>query len=560
MSSKVPVLLFKEGTSRSTGREALRNNILAAKTLAEMLRSSLGPRGLDKMLIDSFGDVTITNDGATIVKEMEIQHPSAKLLVEAAKAQDAEVGDGTTSAVVLAGELLDKADSLLEQNIHPTIIIEGYKKSLSNAIEYLYQLGTKIDVSGLSSPATKASLKNIVVTTMSSKFIASGAEEMNKIIDIVVDAVTRVAEPRPEGGYNVDLSLIKIDKKKGGSIEDSMLVNGIVLDKEVVHPGMPRRVEKAKIAVLDASLEVEKPEISAKISITSPEQIKSFLDEQANYLKELVDKLASIGANVVICQKGIDDVAQHFLAKKGIMAVRRVKRSDIEKLEKALGARIISSIKDATPEDLGYAELVEERKVGNDKMVFIEGAKNPKAVNILLRGSNDMALDEAERSINDALHSLRNILMEPMIIPGGGAVELELAMKLREYARSVGGKEQLAIEAFAEALEEIPMILAETAGMEPISTLMDLRSKHAKGLVNAGVDVMNGKIADDMMKLNVIEPIRVKAQVLKSATEAATAVLKIDDLIAASPLKSEKKEGEKKEREEEAGSPPMPSS
>lgn len=555
MSSRggVPVLLFKEGTSRTTGRDALHNNILAARTLAEMLRSSLGPRGLDKMLIDSFGDVTITNDGATIVKEMEIQHPAAKLLVEAAKAQDAEVGDGTTSAVVLAGTLLEKAEALLEQNIHPTIIIEGFKNALSKAVEYLYQLGTAVDVSDLSSPATRESLKNIVLTTMSSKFLASGTEEMNKIIDIVISAVSRVAEPRPEGGYNVDLSFIKIDKKKGGSIEDSMLVNGIVLDKEVVHPGMPRRIEKAKIAVLDAALEVEKPEISAKISITSPEQIKSFLDEQANYLKELVDKLASIGANVVICQKGIDDVAQHFLAKKGIMAVRRVKRSDIEKLEKALGARIISSIKDATPEDLGYADLVEERKVGNDKMVFIEGAKNPKAVNILLRGSNDMALDEAERSINDALYSLRNILMEPRIIPGGGAIEMELAMKLRDYARSVGGKEQLAIEAFAEALEEIPMILAETAGMEPISTLMDLRSKHAKGLVNAGVDVMNGRVADDMMKLNVIEPVRVKAQVLKSATEAATAILKIDDLVAASQLKSEKKEGESGETGSKAG-------
>ncbi|MEM0373219.1 MAG: thermosome subunit alpha [Sulfolobaceae archaeon] len=547
----LPVVLFKEGTSRTTGRDALKNNILAAKTLAEMLKSSLGPKGLDKMLIDSFGDVTITNDGATIVKDMEIQHPAAKLLVEAAKAQDAEVGDGTTSAVVLAGLLLDKADSLLDQNIHPVIIIEGYKKALNKALEILYQIGKKVDVSDLNSPVTRAELRKIVYTTIASKFIAEGAESLNKIIDIVIDAVTKVAEPLPTGGYNVDLSLVKIDKKKGGSIEDSILVHGLVLDKEVVHAGMPRRVEKAKIAVLDAALEVEKPEISAKISITSPEQIKAFLDEEAKYLKEMVDKLASIGANVVICQKGIDDVAQHFLAKKGILAVRRVKRSDIEKLEKALGARIISSIKDATPEDLGYAELVEERRVGNDKMVFIEGAKNPRAVNILLRGSNDMALDEAERSINDALHSLRNILMEPMIVPGGGAIEEELAIRLREYARTVGGKEQLAIEAFANALEEIPMILASTAGLEPIASLMDLRARHAKGLVNAGVDVVNGRIVDDMLSLNVIEPIRVKAQVLKSATEAATAILKIDDLIAASPLKSEKGK-EKKGGEEES--------
>lgn len=545
-----PVLLLKEGTKRSAGREALRNNILAARTLSEMLRSSLGPRGLDKMLIDSFGDVTITNDGATIVKEMEIQHPAAKLLVEAAKAQDAEVGDGTTSAVVLAGLLLEKAEDLLDQNIHPTIIIEGYKKALNKSLEILSSLGKAINVSNLNDPATREELKRIVYTTMSSKFLSEG-DELNKIMDIVIDAVARVAEPLPTGGYNVDLSLIKIDKKKGGSIEDSILVNGIVLDKEVVHPGMPRRIEKAKIAVLDAALEVEKPEISAKISITSPDQIKAFLDEEARYLKEMVDKLASIGANVVICQKGIDDIAQHFLAKRGIMAVRRVKRSDIEKLEKALGARIISSIKDATPEDLGYAELVEERRVGNEKMVFIEGAKNPKAVNILIRGSNDMALDEAERSINDALYALRNVLMEPRIIPGGGAIETELAMKLRDYARSVGGKEQLAIEAFASALEEIPMILAETAGMEPIQTLMDLRAFHSKGLVNAGVDVIRGKVAEDMMSLNVIEPVRVKAQVLKSATEAATAILKIDDLIAAAPLKSEKKGGEEGKKEEE---------
>ncbi|EWG07047.1 MAG: thermosome [Candidatus Aramenus sulfurataquae] len=553
--SSVPVLLFKEGTSRSTGRDALRNNILAARTLAEMLRSSLGPKGLDKMLIDSFGDVTITNDGATIVKEMEIQHPAAKLLVEAAKAQDAEVGDGTTSAVVLAGLFLEKAERLLDQNIHPTIIIEGFKKAFNRAVELLPQIATKIDLSDLKSPAAREALKKITYTTMSSKFMAEG-NELNKVMDIVIDAVTTVAEPLPTGGYNVPLDLIKIDKKKGGTIEDSQLIHGIVLDKEVVHAGMPRRVEKAKIAVLDAALEVEKPEISAKISITSPEQIRAFLDEEAKYLKEMVDKLASIGANVVICQKGIDDIAQHFLAKKGILAVRRVKRSDIEKLEKALGARIISSIKDATPEDLGYAELVEERKVGNDKMVFIEGARNPRAVNILLRGSNDMALDEAERSINDALHALRNILMEPYILPGGGAVELELAARLRDYARTVGGKEQLAIEAYAEALEEIPVILAETAGLEPVSSLMEMRARHAKGLVNAGVDVINGKIIDDMYSINVVEPIRVTRQVLKSATEAATSILKIDDLIAASQLKSEKK-GEKGEGEE--SSSPTPS-
>jgi thermosome, various subunits, archaeal len=506
------------------------------------------------MLIDSFGDVTITNDGATIVKDMEIQHPAAKLLVEAAKAQDSEVGDGTTSAVVLAGLLLEKAERLLDQNVHPTIIIEGYKRAQERALDLLYKLGTKVNVKDLNSPAARAELRKILYTTMSSKFMATG-ESFEKLMNLIIDAVTTVAEPLPDGGYNVSLDNIKIDKKKGGTIEDSLLVRGLVLDKEVVHAGMPRRIEKAKIAVLDMALEVEKPEISTKISITSPEQIKAFLDEETKYLKDMVDKLASIGANVVICQKGIDDVAQHFLAKRGIMAVRRVKRSDIEKLEKALGARIISSIQNASPEDLGYADLVEERKVGNDKMVFIEGAKNPKSVNILLRGSNDMAVDEAERSINDGLHSLRNVLREPMIVPGGGAVEQELSMKLTEFARTIGGKEQLAIEAYAEALQEIPTILAETSGMEPIATLMDLRARHAKGLVNAGIDAIQGKLVDDMLSINVIDPVRVKAQVIKSATEAATAILKIDDVVAASSLKTEKK-GEKGEGGEETPKTP----
>ncbi|BCU68518.1 thermosome subunit [Sulfolobales archaeon HS-7] len=539
----IPVLLLKEGTSRNTGRDAIKNNIVAASTLAEMLRTSLGPKGLDKMLIDSFGDVTITNDGATIVKEMEIQHPAAKLLVETAKATDAEVGDGTTTSVVLAGLLLQKAESLLDQNIHPTIIIEGYKKAQAKSLELLRQIATKVDISDLNSPTTRVELKKVLYTTMASKFMAGEGVSFDKLMDIMVDAVVTVADPMPTGGFNVSLDNVKIDKKKGGTIEDSMLIHGLVLDKEVVHPGMPRRVEKAKIAVLDAALEVEKPEISAKISITSPEQIKAFLDEEANYLKKMVDKLASIGANVVVCQKGIDDVAQHFLAKKGILAVRRVKRSDIEKLERALGAKIISSIENATAEDLGYAELVEERKVGNDKMVFIEGAKNPKAVNILIRGSNDMALDEAERSINDGLHSLRNILRDPYTLPGGGATEVELATRLREYAKSVGGKEQLAIEAYADALEEIANVLIETAGLDSISTLMELRSKHASGHVNAGVDVINGKIMDDMYKINVVDAIRVKEQVIKGATEAATAIMKIDDIIAAAPPKAGEKKG-----------------
>ncbi len=552
----VPVLILKEGTQRTYGREALRSNILAAKVLAEVLRTSLGPRGLDKMLVDSFGDVTITNDGATMLKEMEIQHPAAKLLVEVAKAQDAEVGDGTTSAVVLAGMLLDRAEGLLDQNIHPTTIIEGYKKALDFALNQLQELGVKVDISN------RDMLKRIAATALYSKYVGSGAT-MDKLTSMAVDAVLQIAEPKPDGTYEVRLDNIKIEKKKGGSLLDSQLVNGIVLDKEVVHPGMPRRVENAYIVLLDAPLEVEKPEITAKINITSPEQIKAFLDEEAKLLKDYVEKIYQVALErmkqdgvdpgkagiVVITQKGIDEVAQHFLAKKGIMAVRRVKRSDMEKLERATGGRIVSSLRDLTPKDLGFAKLVEERRVGNDKMVFIEGCPNPKAVTILLRGANDMVLDEAERSLNDALHVLRNVLRRPMIVPGGGAVEVELALRLRKYAESVGGKEQLAIEAYADALEEIPLILAESAGMDALETLMELRKLHAEGKKFAGVDVINAKVVEDMISINVIEPILVKEQVLKSATEAATTILKIDDVIAAAPTKKEEKKKGKKEEE-----------
>jgi len=553
----VPVLILKEGTQRTYGREALRSNILAAKVLAEVLRTSLGPRGLDKMLVDSFGDVTITNDGATILKEMEIQHPAAKLLVEVAKAQDAEVGDGTTSAVVLAGTLLDKAEALLDQNIHPTTIIEGFKKALDFALTELDKIGKSVN------PEDKGLLKKIAATSIYSKYIGSGAT-LDRLTDMVVDAVLHIAEKKANGTYEVRLDNVKIEKKKGGSLLDSQLVYGVVLDKEVVHPAMPRRIENAYIVLLDAPLEVEKPEISAKINITSPEQIKAFLDEEARILRDMVERIYNIAMErikkdgmegkagiVVICQKGIDEVAQHFLAKKGIMAVRRVKRSDMEKLERATGGRIVSSIRDLTPDDLGFAKLVEERRVGNDKMIFIEGCPHPKAVTILLRGANDMILDEAERSLNDALNVLRNVLRKPKIVPGGGAVEVELALRLRKYAAQVGGKEQLAIEAFAESLEEIPMILAESAGMDALDTLMELRKLHSEGKVYAGIDVVNSKVVDDMFTVNVVEPILVKEQVLKSATEAATTILKIDDVIAAAPKKEEKEKKGKRGGEEE---------
>ena len=550
----VPVLILKEGTKRTTGRDALRTNILAARVLAEVLKTSLGPRGLDKMLVDSFGDVTVTNDGATIVKEMEVQHPAAKLLVEVAKAQDAEVGDGTTTAVVLAGTLLEKAENLLDQGIHPTIIIEGYKMAMKKALEELENIAIKLDLGDLSKPEdrekVKPVFKQLVETTIASKYVGSGAT-LGKITEMVIDAILTIAEKRGENRYEARLDNVKIEKKKGGSLLDSELVYGIVLDKEVVHPGMPRRVEKAKITLLDTPLEVEKPEITAKINITNPELIKAFLDEEARILKEMVDHIAKVGANVVICQKGIDDVAQHFLAKKQILAVRRVKRSDMEKLARATGGRIVTSIRDLSEKDLGYAELVEERKVGNDKMVFIEGCKNPRAVTILLRGANDMLLDEVERSIQDSLHTLRNVLRKPAIVPGGGAVEIELAIRLRDWAETVSGKEQLAVQAFAEALEEIPMILAETAGLDALDTIAELVKKHKdESKIYAGIDVINGKVVDDMTKLGVIEPVIVKEQVIKSATEAATMILKIDDIIAAAPPKKEKK---KEHEEEEKG-------
>jgi len=547
MAQGIPVLILKEGTQRSYGREAMRNNILAAQVLAEMLKTSLGPRGLDKMLIDSFGDVTVTNDGATIVKEMEVQHPAAKLLVEIAKAQDAEVGDGTTSVVVLAGALLEKAEALLEQNIHPSIIIEGYTKAMNKALEILDKIAVPVDVKN------DETLKRIADTTIGSKYAGQGPERM-KLVDLAVNAIKIVAESTPSGGFNVDLDNIKIEKKKGESLTDSMLVKGIVLDKEVVHPGMPRRVENAKIAVLDAPLEIQKPDITTKIRVSDVDQLDSFLDEETKILRDMVDQIAATGANVVVTQKGIDDVAQHFLAKKGILAVRRAKRSDIEKLAKATGARIVTSVRDLKPESLGEAALVEERKVGNDKMVFIEGAKNPRSVTILLRGANDMLLDEAERNLNDVLHSLRNIMREPKILGGGGAPEVEIAMQLRDYAATIGGKEQLAIEAFADALETIPSVLAESAGTDPLDTVMQLRSMHSKGLKFAGVDVLNSKTAEDMLKLNVYEPLLVKKQVIKGASEAAIALLKIDDLIAAAPPKEEKKkEGE--EGKESGASP-----
>ena len=530
----IPVLVLKEGTSRTVGRDARRTNILAARVIAEALATSLGPRGMDKLLVDSFGSATITGDGAAILKEMDVQHPAAKMLVEVAKAQDDEVGDGTTTVVVLAGELLKNAGELLDQDIHPSIIIDGYEKALQRALEIADKISIKVG------PTDKEVLKNIARTALSSKVVA---EYKDFLADLAVEAILTVAEKTDEG-YRVDLDDIKVEKKKGESIEDTILVKGIVLDKEIVHPGMPKRIEKAKIALLDCPLEIEKPEWSAKIHVTTPEQLKAFLDQEAEMLKKMVDKIASVGANVVFCQKGIDDMAQHFLAKKGILAVRRVKKSDMEKLARATGGKIVTSIEDLTPDDLGEAELVEERKVAEEKMVFVEGCKNPRAVSILIRGGAEHIVDEAERAIHDALCVVRNILREPKIVAGGGAVEIEVARELREFAKTLPSKEQLAVMKYADALEYIPSILAQNAGIEPVDAIVELRSRHDKGERWAGVEVLGGKIAD-MYEMGVIEPTIVKKQTIKSATEAAVMILRIDDIIAAAPPK-EKKEKEEK--------------
>ncbi|MEM1796522.1 MAG: thermosome subunit beta [Zestosphaera sp.] len=533
----IPVLILKEGTQRTTGAEALRSNMVAAMTIAEILRTTYGPRGMDKMLVDTLGDVTITNDGATILDKMDVQHPTAKMLVQIAKGQDDEVGDGTKTAVIFAGELLKAAEELLNKEVHPTIIINGYKKALEEATRYAESIARDVDINDLET------LKKIASTALTSKAV-HGVRDY--FAEIAVKAVKQVAEDR-DGRIYVDLDNIQIIKKHGGSLADTKLVYGVILDKEVVHPGMPKRVEKAKIALIDAPLEIEKTEIDAEIRISDPEMMRKFIEQKENILKEMVEKIAAAGANVVICQKGIDDVAQHFLAKKGILAVRRVKRSDMEKLERATGGRIVTSIRDLTPNDLGYAELVEERRVGNEKMVFVEGCKNPKAVTILIRGSSDMILDDTERSFNDALHSLRNILKDPKIVPGGGAVEVELALRLRKKAEEVSGKEQLAIQAFADALEEIASILAQSAGMDPLQTIMELRRLHSEGKINAGIEVLGGKIIEDMTTTKIIDPVIVKKQVIKAATEAATAILKVDDVIAATPMKKEEKGKEGRE-------------
>jgi len=522
------VLILKEGSSQTKGRDAQSNNIFAAKLIAEIVKTSLGPRGMDKMLVDTLGDVTITNDGATILKEIDVQHPVAKMIVEISKTTDQEVGDGTTSATILAGALLENAEELIRKDVHPTIIVEGYSKAAEKALEYLDKIAIKI-------PATdKKWLQKIAKTSMASKLISGDSAQLSQI---AVDAMSAVLEETSKGEYSVDLDNVKVEKKSGGSISDTKLIKGIVLDKEVVHAGMPKRIENAKIALLNSPLEIEKTEFSAEIRINDPSQMKRYLDEENSMLSAMVDKLTAVGAHVVICQKGIDDVAQHYLAKQGVLAVRRAKESDMTKLAKATGARIVTNLDDLTEKDLGAAALVEERKVETDKWVFVEGSKNPKAVSILIRGGSQRVVDEADRSMHDALMVVKDVIEHPSIVIGGGAVEEELSFKLREWSNSLSGREQLAVQKFADALEVIPLTLAENSGMDPIDTQVELRSKHGQGEKWWGVDCLQGKTAD-MEAEEVYEPAAVKEQIIRSSSETAEMILRIDDVVASGRSKA----------------------
>ena len=521
MSGQQPIIILKEGTKREKGKGAQANNIMAARAISDAVKSTLGPKGMDKMLVDSMGDVVITNDGATILKEIDVEHPSAKMIVEVAKSQDEECGDGTTSAVILTGELLKYAGDLLDQNIHPTVICGGYKLAAGKAVETLNDLAISIKA------GDKKTLKDIAMTSMASK---SASSEKDTLADVVVDAVTNVAETI-NGKTYVDLDNIQIQKKQGGGIANTEIISGIILDKERVHEGMPKHIKNAKIALINAALEVKKTEVTARIQIQDPTQLQAFLDEEEGMIRKMVEKVKASGANVLICQKGIDDIAQHFLAKEGIYTVRRSKKSDMEKLSKATGAKIVANLDGLTSKDLGNAGNVEEKKIGDDKMTFVTDCKNPKAVSILIRGTTDHIVDELERGLHDALSVVKVALEDGKMTAGGGSAAIAIAMALRDYAPSIGGREQMAIEAFANAIEIVPKTLSENAGLDPIDMMLEIRSEHKKGNKYAGINVLGGKV-DDMLKNKVIEPLRVSLQEIEASSEAATMILRIDDVIA----------------------------
>ncbi len=513
-----PVLILREGSRRTAGRDAQKSNIMAAKAVANAVRTTLGPKGMDKMLVDTMGDVVITNDGVTILKQMDIEHPAAKMMVEIAKTQDDEVGDGTTTAVVLAGELLERAGDLLEEEIHPTVIAAGYRDAADKAVKLLGEMAISVGLE------EEALLKRIAITSMSGK--GSGVAR-DALADLALEAIKSIVDD--DGTADVDN--ITVEKKVGGRIDDSELVQGMVIDKERLSSSMPKKVRDTKIALLNAAIEIEKTEFGSEIEIKSPDQLAAFLDQEEMMLKKMVDSIVSAGANVVFCQKGIDDLAQHFLAKAGVYATRRVKKSDMEKLVRATGGRIVTSIHDIVTEDLGKAGLVEERKIAGDDMTFVLECENPKSVSIILRGGTTHVVDELDRAMEDGLRVLGVTLEDRHLVPGGGAPEIELALRLREYAATVGGREQLAIEAFAEAMEVVPKTLAENAGFDQIDAIVAMRSEHEKGTKSAGLDMETGGPAD-MLEGGIVEPVKVKIQAIKSAAEAAVMIIRIDDVIA----------------------------
>jgi len=519
-NGQAPIFILKDGTQRTRGRTAQSNNIAAAKAVADAVRSTLGPKGMDKMLVDSMGDVVITNDGATILKEMDIEHPAAKMIIEVAKTQEQHCFDGTTTAVVLSGELLKRSEDLIEQNVHPTVICEGFRLAAEKAVELL-------DSHGIATQNDDSVLMEVAKTALTGK--SAGAVK-SFMADICVRSVNAVGIIESDQRI-VDLSDIKVEKRQGGSIKDSTLIDGIILDKERVHAGMPRSVKGAKIALVNSAIEVKKTEVDAKIQITDPNQLSKFLEEEENYIKGLVDKIHNSGANVLICQKGIDELAQHYMAKAGIFAIRRAKKSDMEALSKATSGKIVTNLDDLTAEDLGHAEKVEEKKIGESEMTFITGCPEAKSVSVLLRGGTEHVVDEIRRAFDDAVGVVSVAWEDGAVLTGGGSVLAALSRDLRTFAETVGGREQMAIEAFASALEIIPRTLAENAGLDPVTTLIELRKAHADGQSNAGINVYEGGVVD-MREANVLEPIRVVEQAIQSATETAVMILRIDDVIS----------------------------
>jgi thermosome len=526
---RIPIQLLKEGATETKGKDARKNSFAAVKLITHVVRSSLGPRGMDKMLVGSSGDVTVTNDGATILKEIDVEHPIAKMMVEVAKSVDNEAGDGTKSVVVVAGSLIENAEELFNKDVHPTIIVEGFRAASKKAIEFLKKISIEID------PEDKSFLNKIAMTSMASKMVITNSQVLS---GIVVDAAMNVADESEENRFKIDTENIKVEKKTGGSLQDTRLIQGIVIDKEITHGGMPKKIQGAKIVLLNSALEIEKTKSDSKLNISSPDHRQNYLNEEERMLKSMVDRISASGANVVLCQKGIDDIVQHYLAKEGIIAVRRIKESDMSKLSKATGARIVTNTDELSKDDIGLAELVEERKIETDKWVFIEGCKNPKSVTILIRGGSQRLVDEAERSIHDALMAVKCVVEYPYVVVGGGASEAIVSRKLREWSASLASRQQLAAEKYADAIESIPLALAENAGMSVIDTQAELRTK-SKDAAKAryGIDAFRGKIID-LSTRDIYEPLTVKNQVINSATEAACMILRIDDIISAGAPKS----------------------